>query len=163
MKIKIIITGGTIDKQYSTRNNGSFVFEKSHIPHMVKQSRATLDVALETFMLKDSLYMTNEDRQHILERCETAEEDKIIITHGTDTMVETGKVLGKNLKNKTVVLVGALIPYALGNSDALFNLGTAFAAVQLLPYGVYIAMNGHIFMWNNVKKNKQLEEFETVS
>ena len=130
---------------------------------MVKQARISADVALETVMLKDSLYMTEEDRKQILERCETSEEDKIIVTHGTDTMVETAKVIGKNLKNKTVLLLGALIPYTLGNSDALFNLGAAMAAVQLLPHGVYITMNGKIFTWNNVRKNKQLEEFEELS
>ena len=163
MSIKILITGGTIDKQYTTMNNGTFVFEKSHVPRMLKQARCASDIAVETVMLKDSLYMTEEDRGKILERCEASEEDRIVITHGTDTMVETAKVLGKKLKGKTVVLLGALIPYTLIDlSDALFNLGSAIASVRLLPSGVYITMNGKIFTWDNVRKNKQLEEFEEL-
>ena len=113
-------------------------------------------------MLKDSLQMRSEDREEILKRCVAFPEDKIIITHGTDTMVETAGVLGKNLKGKTVVLVGALIPYAFGASDALFNLGCAFAAVQTLMAGAYITMNGKIFPWDHVRKNRESGEFEEV-
>ena len=106
--------------------------------------------------------MTDEDREKILQSCKDCEEDKIIITHGTDTMVETAQVLGKNIKDKTIVLVGAMIPYNQEKSDALFNLGCAVSAVQILPKGVYIAMNGKIFSWDNVRKNKELGLFESI-
>ena len=118
---------------------------------------------MEEVMLKDSLQMMSEDREEILKRCIDYWEKKIIVTHGTDTMVETARVLGKNVKGKTIVLVGAMIPYAFGASDALFNLGCAFSAVQALPQGVYITMNGKIFPWDKVRKNKESGEFEELT
>lgn len=114
-------------------------------------------------MLIDSLQMTEADRQKILERCKSCPEEKIVITHGTSTMVETAKLLGQNLKNKTVVLTGAMIPHAIKDSDAVFNFAHAFGAVQALPKGVYIAINGMIFPWDNARKNEELGWFETIN
>lgn len=161
MAIRIIITGGTFDKKFN-KITGGFVFEKTHVPQMLKQSLCTQETILETLMLKDSLYMTEDDRKEILQRCELSAEDHIIITHGTDSMVETAQVLGNDMKDKTIVLIGAMVPYSLVNSDALFNFGCAIAAVQALPKGVYITINGKIFTWDNVRKNKQIGEFEEL-
>jgi L-asparaginase len=155
MTIKIFNTGGTIDKVYN-HLDGELIFTKSNIAEILKQTRCTLKIKTQTLLLKDSLEMTNDDRKKILQACKKCTEDKIVITHGTDTMPETAKVLGKNIKNKTIVLLGAMIPYSFGNSDALFNLGTALSAVQLLPCGTYITMNGKIFSWDDVKKNKDI-------
>jgi len=142
--------------------NGEMIFPSSYLPKMLKQARCKVDVSLETIMLKDSREITDLDREEIFKSCINAEEEKIIITHGTDTMVETAQVLEKNIKDKTVVLLGAMIPYSFGNSDALFNLGCAVSAVQSLPKGVYITMNGKIFSCDKVRKNKEIGEFETV-
>lgn len=161
MSIRIIITGGTFDKNFN-KITGGFEFEKSHLPEMLKQAMCTVGTVLETVMLKDSLYMTEDDRQQILARCQGATEDRIIITHGTDTMVETARVLGNRIKDKTIVMIGAMIPYSLIYSDALFNLGCAIAAVQALAPGVYITINGKIFTWDKVRKNKQIGEFEEL-
>lgn len=160
--IRILITGGTIDKEYDPIT-GELTFAKSHLSNMLNQVRCKVRFVLEEVMLKDSLEMRDEDREEILKRCIPCLEKKVIITHGTDTMVETARFLGKNLKGKTVVLVGALIPYAFGASDALFNLGSAFSAVQALQPGVYITMNGKVFPWNNVRKNKESGEFEELA
>ena len=159
--IRVLITGGTIDKEYNPVT-GELAFAKSHLTSMLDQVRCRVKVVLEEIMLKDSLQMRSEDREEILKRCVSCAEDKIIITHGTDTMVETARLLGKNLKGKTVVLVGALIPYAFGASDALFNLGCAFAAVQTLMAGAYITMNGKIFPLDHVRKNRESGEFEEI-
>lgn len=163
MKINIFITGGTIDSQYNELN-GKLIYTRtspsSHLDGMLKVARCTAEIETEILMLKDSLEMTDSDRTKILQKCEERKGDKIIITHGTDTMVETAKVLGENVKNKTIVLLGAMIPYSFGNSDSLFNLGCAISAVQLLPKGVYITMNGKIFPFNNVRKNRTLGVFE---
>ncbi len=159
--VRVLITGGTIDKEYNPVT-GELTFAKSHLTNMLNQVRCRVKVVLEEIMLKDSLQMRIEDREEILKSCTDCPEDKIIITHGTDTMVETAGVLGKNLKGKTVVLVGALIPYAFGASDALFNLGCAFSAVQALSAGVYITMNGKIFPWDHVRKNRESGEFEEI-
>ena len=161
MTIKLLITGGTIDCE-RIEENDKYVFEKTHLPEMLEQGRCKIDIDSQILMLKDSIYMTDEDREKILQSCKDCEEDKIIITHGTDTMVETAQVLGKNIKDKTIVLVGAMIPYNQEKSDALFNLGCAVSAVQILPKGVYIAMNGKIFSWDNVRKNKELGLFESI-
>lgn len=161
MTIKILITGGTIDCEAIEQNN-KYVFEKTHVPEMLKQGRCALNISIQVLMLKDSIYMCNKDREKILQSCKDLKEDKIIITHGTDTMVETAQFLGKNIKNKTIVLLGAMIPYNQKKSDALFNLGCAVSAVQFLPKGVYITMNGKIFSWSNVRKNKKLGIFETL-
>lgn len=161
MVIKLFITGGTIDCERVEPGN-KYVFKDTHLSEMLKQGRNKTDIDLEVLMLKDSIYMTDSDREKILEKCKSAKEDKIIITHGTDTMVETAQVLGENIKDKTIVLLGAMIPYNQKNSDALFNLGSAITTVQILPQGVYITMNGKIFSWDNVRKNKELQEFEEL-
>jgi L-asparaginase len=159
--IRILIAGGTIDKEYDPLT-GEMTFAKSHLSSMLNQVRCKVRVVLEEAMLKDSLQMRTEDREEILKKCIDCLENKIIVTHGTDTMVETARVLGKNVKGKTIVLVGAMIPYAFGASDALFNLGCAIAAVQALQQGIYITMNGKIFPWDNVRKNKESGEFEKL-
>jgi L-asparaginase len=160
--VRILITGGTIDKEYDPLR-GELTFSRSHLSNMLNQVRCKVGFSLEEIMLKDSLEMRGEDREEILKRCTHCSENKVVVTHGTDTMVETAQFLGKNLRSKTVVLVGAMIPYAFGASDALFNLGCAFSAVQTLPPGVYITMNGKIFFWNNVRKNKKSGEFEEIT
>ncbi|MGZ3524174.1 MAG: asparaginase domain-containing protein [Thermodesulfobacteriota bacterium] len=159
--IRVLITGGTIDKEYNPVT-GELTFAKSHLTNMLNQVRCRAKVVLEEIMLKDSLQMRSEDREEILKKCIDCPESRIVITHGTDTMVETARVLGKNVKGKTVVLVGALIPYAFGASDALFNLGCAFSAVQALREGVYITMNGKILSWDHVRKNRESGEFEEI-
>jgi L-asparaginase len=159
--IRILITGGTIDKEYDPLR-GELTFSKSHLSNMLNQVRCKVRFILEEIMLKDSLEMRGEDREEILKKCMNCSENNVIITHGTDTMVETARFLGKNVRGKTVVLVGAMIPYAFGASDALFNLGCAFSVVQTLPPGVYITMNGNIFLWDNVRKNKESGEFEEI-
>ena len=159
--IRILIAGGTIDKEYDPLT-GELIFAKSHLSDILNQVRCKARFILEEVMLKDSLQMRSEDREEILKKCVDCLENRIIVTHGTDTMVETGRVLGTNVKSKTIVLVGAMIPYTFGASDALFNLGCAFAAVQALRRGVYITMNGKIFRWDNVIKNKESGEFEKL-
>ncbi len=160
--IRILITGGTIDKEYDPLT-GEMAFGKSHLSNILSQVRCRARFVLEELMLKDSLQMRSADREEVLKRCIDCQENKIIVTHGTDTMVETGLVLGSHVKQKTIALVGAMIPYAFGASDALFNLGCAFAAVQALQHGVYITMNGKIFRWDNVRKNKESGEFEKLN
>jgi L-asparaginase len=162
MAIKIFITGGTFDKEYD-EIRGELFFKESHINEMLKLGRCQLDLSVKTLMMIDSLYMTSEHRRIIIENCKKTKEDKILITHGTDTMVETAKVLAKEIKNKTIVLTGALIPYKFGSSDGLFNLGSSLAFVQILPHGVYISMNGKYFIHNNVRKNKKTGKFELLS
>jgi L-asparaginase len=161
MPIKILVTGGTFDKEYN-EINGTLYFKDTHINEMLKLGRCRLDIQVRTVMMIDSLDMTEADRRLILENCKKAPEDKIVITHGTDTMVETAKVLGENIKDKTIVLTGAMVPYAFGSSDGLFNLGSALSFVQALPPGVYIAMNGKYFAWDNVRKNRERGEFEEI-
>lgn len=160
MTIKLLITGGTIDKQYDELN-GELIFTQSGVDDMLVQGRAKLDISPETVMLKDSLDMNDNDRQQILKSCLTCDESQIIITHGTDTMVETSQVLAAEIKDKTIVLLGAMVPYQFKNSDALFNLGCAIAAVQILENGVYITMNGRIFNYDDVIKNKDMGEFQS--
>lgn len=161
MAIKILVTGGTFDKEYNELD-GTLFFKETHLDSMLKIGRSKLDVKIRTVMLIDSLDMTDSDRQLILETCKKSSEDKIIITHGTDTMVETAQVLGKNVKDKTIVLTGAMVPYTFGSSDGLFNLGCSLAFVQSLPHGVYIVMNGKHFIWDNVKKIKDTGEFKII-
>jgi L-asparaginase len=161
MPIKVLIAGGTFDKEYN-EINGTLYFKDTHLNEMLRLGRCRLEINLRTVMMIDSLEMTDADRQLILENCKKSPEDKIVITHGTDTMVETAKVLGENIKDKTIVLTGAMIPYAFGSSDGLFNLGSALSFVQALPHGVYIAMNGRYFTWDNVRKNRERGEFEEV-
>jgi L-asparaginase len=162
MPIRIFVTGGTFDKEYNELD-GKLYFKDTHVAEMLKLGRCKVEIDIRTLMMVDSLEMTDEDRQIILENCEKCNEERIIITHGTDTMEQTAQVLGKSIKDKTIVLTGAMVPYKFGSSDGLFNLGSALAFVQTLPYGVYIAMNGRYFNWNNVRKNKRTGEFEEVT
>jgi len=157
--IKLIITGGTIDKRYNELN-GELYFPQTHIPEMIQQSRCTVPIDYQTLMLKDSLEMQEADREQVGLACAESKEGKIIITHGTDTMVETAKYLAKIQQDKTIVLVGAMIPFKINNSDALFNLGCAITAVQLLPKGIYITMNGKVFDWDKVNKDTKIGEFK---
>jgi L-asparaginase len=160
--MKVLITGGTLDKQYNPLN-GELVFNQSSVMDMLAQSRNTLKIDLDTLMLKDSLEMSDDDRLHILQACNACEDNQIIITHGTDTMVESAQTIAVQLNpNKTVVLLGAMIPYQFKGSDALFNLGCAMTAVQILPAGVYITMNGQVFDYREVQKNRALGEFVAV-
>ncbi len=158
MSVQLFITGGTLDKAYN-QQSGELVFTKTHLRDILRQAKCTVEVDLQVIMLKDSLYMTQEDRQSILESCQNSLSQRIIITHGTDTMTETAKLLGSQITHKVVVLLGAMVPYTFSNSDALFNLGCAFSAVQLLPKGVYVTMNGNIFPYYAVEKNKEQGEF----
>lgn len=153
MTLKIIATGGTFDKHYDELA-GKLGFGQSHLPEVLKRARLTLPVALEAGKLMDSLDMTDADRQAILQSCQQAGEKAIVIIHGTDTMRETAEVLGAAKLDKAIVFTGAMIPYEIANSDALFNLGFACGVAQLLPAGVYVAMNGQVFNWDNVQKNR---------
>jgi L-asparaginase len=159
--IRIIVTGGTFDKEYN-EIDGDLYFKNSHVQNMLELGRSRLDLTIRTLMMIDSCDMTNEDRTKIVKNCEKAPEKKIIITHGTDTMVQTAKMLADTIKDKTIILTGAMIPYTFGSSDGLFNLGSAIAFVQTLPAGVYIAMNGKYFIWDNVRKDKKIGEFEEL-
>lgn len=161
MTIKIFITGGTFDKEYNELE-GKLFFKDTHLPEMLKLGRCKLKIDIRTLMMIDSLNMTDADRKIILENCQRTKEYKILITHGTDTMVETAKVLANSINDKTIILTGAMIPYKFGSSDGLFNLGSSLAFVQTLPHGVYISMNGKYFHWYNVRKNKQTGEFEEI-
>ena len=159
MAVRIFITGGTFDKEYNELD-GRLFFKDTHLPEMLKLGRCKVPVEIRTLMLVDSLEMTDADRQIIVEQCRKCKEDRIVITHGTDTMEETAKVLGQAVLKKTIVLTGAMVPYKFGSSDGLFNLGSAFAFAQSLSHGVYVAMNGRCFTWDNVKKNRKTGEFE---
>ncbi len=161
MSIFIIITGGTFDKSYD-EIRGELTFKGTHLPDIIKQVRLTTPYRLEINQLKDSLDMGDACRERILDSCRRAREDYILITHGTDRMVETAALLGSNALSKTIVLTGAMVPYAVSGSDALFNLGFGLSAVQLLPHGVYLAMNGRVFSWDNVKKDRKRGIFITL-
>jgi L-asparaginase len=158
-RIRILATGGTFDKEYNELT-GELFFQDSHIAAMLRLARCHLNVEVRTLMMIDSLLMKDADRQLILEQCLRAEEDRIVITHGTDSMEVTAAVLGRVIKDKTVVLTGAMVPYTFGSSDGLFNLGTALAFAQTLPPGVYVAMNGRCFDWERVHKNRERGSFE---
>jgi L-asparaginase len=159
--IRILVTGGTFDKQYD-EISGRLYFHETHLPEMLRLGRCRVPVAIETVMLVDSLQMKDDDRRRILERCRNCEESRIVVTHGTDTMVETAAALAVGRLGKTIVLTGAMVPYAFGSSDGLFNLGSALSFAQVLPPGVYIAMNGTRFTWDNVRKNRETGGFEAV-
>tara|TARA_B100001996_G_scaffold15732_2_gene13066 strand:+ start:3005 stop:3490 length:486 start_codon:yes stop_codon:yes gene_type:complete len=161
MNIRIFVTGGTFDKEYDELT-GNLFFKTTHIREMLDLGRSKIDVNISTLMMKDSLEMTDNDRQLIFENCLEANEDKIIITHGTDTMIKTAKSIATNNLNKTIVLTGAMIPYKFGSSDGLFNLGAAIGFVQSLNNGVYIAMNGKYFNHDQVVKNTDIGEFTTI-
>lgn len=162
MAIKVLITGGTFDKEYDEMS-GRLFFKDTHLPEILKLGRCNLPVSVNTLMMIDSLEMTDEDRDQIIAECRNCAEDKVIITHGTDTMQITAQELGLANLDKTIVLTGAMIPYKFGSSDGLFNLGSALAFVQTLPRGVYVAMNGKYFNWDNVRKNRESGVFEELT
>ena len=161
MRITIFVTGGTFDKEYN-EITGELYFKDTHIREILDLGRSLLEINIEKLMLIDSLKMTNEDRAVIAQNCADSKSRHIVITHGTDTMRKTAKLISKTNLNKTIVLTGAMIPYKFGSSDGLFNLGCALAFVQSLPVGVYITMNGKYFRWNEVKKNKNFGRFEKI-
>lgn len=160
--IRILATGGTLDKEYN-KLSGELVFTRSHLAEILDQARVRVPYTIETVMLKDSLHMDAADRSAILARCQAAPEERLIVTHGTDTLAETARLLGGKLTGKTVVLVGAMIPFSFGGSDAMFNLGCAVAAVQACPPGVWVTMNGRIFPHDDVRKDKAAGDFTTLS
>ena len=162
MAVKIFITGGTFDKEYD-EINGKLYFNDTHLPEILSLGRCALEVSIRNLMMIDSLEMTDHDRDLIINACGKCDEKRIVITHGTDTMEVTARKLGEAKLDKTVVLTGAMIPYKFGSSDGLFNLGTALAFVQSLPVGVYVAMNGRYFKWDNVRKNKNKGTFEEIT
>ena len=161
MSVRIFITGGTFDKEYNELT-GQLYFKDTHLPEVLERGRCLVPVDIRTLMMIDSLEMSDIDRELIAKHCIEAEENQIIITHGTDTMAETARILSEKIMNKTVVITGAMVPYKFGSSDGLFNLGSAMAFVQTLKPGVYVAMNGRCFHANNVRKNKQTGEFEEL-
>lgn len=155
---RIIVTGGTFDKHYDAIK-GELTFKDSHLPAILEQARVKVPVSIEVNQLIDSLQMTDEHRQRVLAACRAAPERSIVVVHGTDTMVETASVVGRASVDKTIVFTGAMIPYSVQGSDALFNLGFALAMAQALPSGAYVAMNGKVFPWTDVRKDKQSGEF----
>jgi L-asparaginase len=157
--VRIIVTGGTFDKAYDAIR-GELTFTESHLPEILALARVTVPVAIEQNQLIDSLQMQEENRRSVLEACRRASEERIVITHGTDTMAETARLIGPAALPKVIVLTGAMVPYQVTGSDALFNFGTAFMAVQTLPFGAYIAMNGRIFAWDRVRKDRSRGLFE---
>lgn len=158
-RIRVLITGGTFDKEYD-EISGRLFFKDSHLPEMLALGRCKLDLEIRTLMMIDSLEMTDADRDIIVEQCRAIPETRIVITHGTDTITVTARILSQMVANKTIVLTGAMIPYKFGSSDGLFNLGSALAFVQTLPPGVYVAMNGRCFSAQRVRKNRQTGIFE---
>jgi len=159
MTIRVFVTGGTFDKEYNELT-GKLYFKDSQLPEMLSLGRCKVDVEVRTLMMEDSLQMSEEDRNIIVENCVKCPMERIVVTHGTDTMEVTARMLGPKIRDKTVVLTGAMVPYKFGSSDGLFNLGSAVAFAQTLTHGVYIAMNGRYFSWDNVRKNTKIGEFE---
>jgi L-asparaginase len=161
MGIRIFVTGGTFDKEYNELT-GTLFFENTHVQEMLTRGRCRLDVEVQMLMMLDSLEMTDTHRRHIVAACRDCGEQEIVITHGTDTMADTARAIAAEIGDKTIVLTGAMVPYAFGSSDGLFNLGSALSFVQTLPRGVYIAMNGRWFPWNDVRKNREAGVFERL-
>ncbi|HKE87411.1 MAG TPA: asparaginase domain-containing protein [Vicinamibacterales bacterium] len=159
--IRIIVTGGTFDKRYD-EIRGQLSFDATHLPEMLRLGRSHVETTIETLMMIDSLEMTDEDRARIARSCAECAETRIVITHGTDTMVETARAVAEVVRDKTVVFTGAMVPYAFGSSDGLFNLGSALSFAEVLPAGIYIAMNGQHFAWDAVRKNQQTGVFERL-
>jgi L-asparaginase len=157
--IRVFVTGGTFDKEYDELH-GRLYFKDTHLDEMLRLGRCRLDVSVRTLMMVDSLEMTEADRAIIVSNCVKCRESRIVVTHGTDTMVQTAAALAREVAGKTVVLTGAMIPWAFGSSDGLFNLGSALSFVQVLPPGVYVAMNGKYFPWDRVRKNTLTGTFE---
>lgn len=161
MKILIFVTGGTFDKEYN-EISGELFFRDTHLFEMLTLGRSLVNTTIETLMMIDSLEMTESHREIIVKQCLKSVEGRIVITHGTDTMVETARALAQSVKDKTIILTGAMIPYKFGSSDGMFNLGSALAYVQVLPPGIYISMNGKFFNWDDVRKNKITGTFEKI-
>lgn len=161
-RLRVLVTGGTFDKEYNELD-GRLFFRRTHVPEMLGLGRCRLELTVQTLMLVDSLEMTRAQRLRILAACRKAPESRLVVTHGTDTMVETARVLGPRIADKTVVLTGAMVPYKFGSSDGLFNLGSALSFAQALPPGVYVAMNGQVFPWSDVRKNRAQGRFERLS
>ncbi|MFA6091840.1 MAG: asparaginase domain-containing protein [Elusimicrobiota bacterium] len=159
--VRILITGGTFDKEYNELD-GSLFFRKTHVEEMLRLGRCRIPVRIAPLMMIDSLFMKAAHRKKILAACRKSPENRIVVTHGTDTMVETAKVLAAGLEGKTVVLTGAMVPYKFGSSDGMFNLGSSLSFAQCLPPGVYVAMNGRCFPWDDVRKNRSKGEFEPL-
>ena len=159
--IKIFVTGGTFDKDYDEKN-GRLYFKKTHMNEILALGRSKVEVGVETLMMLDSLDMKEKDRELIVEKCTAAFEEQIVITHGTDTMTNTAQVLGVKHLKKTIVITGAMIPYKFGTSDGLFNIASALAYVQTMPHGVYITMNGRVFLHDKVIKNRKTGIFEQI-
>jgi L-asparaginase len=163
VRILILVTGGTFDKEYDELT-GRLFFKDTHVPAMLARGRCRLDVTVETVMMIDSLDLDDRGRAEIVRRCRDSSERAILVTHGTDTMVDTARALAEaNVEGKTMVLTGAMVPYAFGSSDGLFNLGSALSFVQVLPPGVYVAMNGQHFRWDRVLKNRTTGVFEPTT
>ena len=160
--IKIFATGGTFDKEFN-EINGELFFKETNLYQLLQLGRSQLNVKIETLMMVDSLKMTESEKNYIVDKCKKEKTNRIIITHGTDTMVNTAKLIAKNIKDKTIILTGAMIPIKFGSSDGLFNLGSALSFIQVIEPGVYITMNGRYFKWDNVRKNKKLGIFERIS
>jgi len=159
--IKLFATGGTFDKEFN-EINGNLEFQKTNLYELLELGRCKLDIKIETLMMIDSLKMSEAERNYIVEKCKKENTHKIVITHGTDTIVQTAKMLAKSIEDKTVILTGAMIPINFGSSDGLFNLGSALSFVQILEPGIYITMNGRYFHWDNVVKNKKIGIFERL-
>jgi L-asparaginase len=160
--VLILVTGGTFDKEYDELH-GRLFFKDSHLPEMLRLARCRVDVRIRTLMMKDSLDMTEADRRAVVEACRGSTEERIVVTHGTDTMADTARALVAAALPRTVVLTGAMIPYAFGSSDGLFNLGSALSFAQVLPAGVYVAMNGRCFAGDRVRKNRETGIFEETA
>ena len=161
MAIRILVTGGTFDKEYNEKT-GQLYFKDTHLAEMLDRGRCRVPVSIHTVMMIDSLEMSDSDRELVVQSCRQAPEDRVVVTHGTDTMTDTAAAIAQADTGKTVVLTGAMIPWAFGSSDGLFNLGSALSFVQVLPAGVYVAMNGKCFPWDRVRKNRERGEFEEV-
>ena len=161
MSVRIFVTGGTFDKEYDELQ-GTLYFRNTHVEEMLRRGRCHLDVTIDVLMMLDSLDMTDAHRSVVVDAARGCSERQIVISHGTDTMVDTARRLAHEVPGKTIVLTGAMIPWAFGSSDGLFNLGSALSFVQALPPGVYVAMNGRCFAWDNVRKNRTLGIFEAI-
>ena len=161
MPIRILVTGGTFDKEYDELT-GKLYFKDTHVAEMLRLGRSRVEVIIRTVMMIDSLEMTDADRALIVQNCAQSPEDRIVVTHGTDTITDTAAAIAHAISGKTIVLTGAMIPYAFGSSDGLFNLGSAVSFAQVLPPGVYVAMNGQSFPWDRVRKNCERGEFEEI-
>ena len=161
MTVRVFVTGGTFDKEYDELR-GLLDFRHTHVTEMLRRGRCHLDVHVDELMMVDSLDMTEAQRARIVDACIAVPESHIVITHGTDTLVDTAQALAQRVRDKTVVLTGAMVPYAFGSSDGLFNLGSALSFAQLLPAGVYVAMNGRWFAWDNERKNRDAGVFESL-